>query len=82
LLPCEIVALFAGPSRGIRFNGVDGIGERQGWRDLDEQMNVIVHPADGVNENFVVLADACGVGPHSGLEFFWDEFGAAFGLWC
>jgi hypothetical protein len=47
----------------------DRLGERQGWRNLDEEMNVIVHSADGVNEYSVVLADTCDVCPHSGLEF-------------
>jgi len=41
-------------------------------------MNVIVHPAHGMNENFVVLADAGDISPQARLEIFGDEFGAVF----
>jgi len=39
-------------------------------------MNVIFGPADGVNENAVLLADACKVRPKQGLMKFTDELAA------
>lgn len=80
LLPCEWKAFLVCPSGGIRFDGVDGFGERQSGQDFDEEMNVIVHATDGVDENFVVLADAGRVGPEARLKIFRDEFGAVFGV--
>jgi len=79
LLPCEFMALLVGPLRGIRFDGENRLGKRQRWRDLDEEMNVIVHAADRTNENPVVFANAGDIGPHSWLEILRDEFGAVFG---
>src|SRR5271155_3542280 len=79
LLPCEGKAFFSCPPRGIRFHGVDGFGEREGRRDLDEEMNVIVRSADGVDENSLFFADTGRVGPEARLKILRDELGAVFG---
>jgi hypothetical protein len=67
LLPREFIALLVRPPRRIRFDGEDRLRDRQRRRNLDEEMNMIVRPAHGMNENPVVFADACDVCPHSRL---------------
>ena len=39
-------------------------------------MNVIVRAADGLNVDFMILADARAVRPHLRLKFFRDKFAA------
>lgn len=79
MLPREFVTFVIGPSRGIRFDGEDRFGERQGWRKLDEEMNVVVYSTDGMQENPMVFADARDVGPHSGLKLFRNCFATMLG---
>jgi len=74
--PRESPALFVCPSREIRFDGEHRLGDRQRRRDLNQKMDVILRPAHGMNMDSVVLANAGGVGPHSRLKIFRDEFAA------
>jgi hypothetical protein len=48
LLPREMFTLFAGPSRRVRFNRKDRLGERQRRRKLEKKMNVVVRSSDRV----------------------------------
>jgi len=70
LLPRQFASLFVRPSRGIRFDREHRLGERQNRRNLDEEVNMIVRPAHGMNQDPVILANARDVGPQSRLEFF------------
>ena len=78
-LPGEFVVLGVGPARGIRFDGEDGLGEREGLRKLDQKMDVVVGAADAVGEDAVIFADAGDVGPEVGLKVMGDGFVAVFG---
>src|SRR5260370_38795946 len=64
LLPRELVPFFVRPSRRIRFDGGNCLGQRHDWRELDEEMSGILHTADGTNENPVLLATTRGVDPY------------------
>jgi len=79
LLPCEIMTLLIGPSGRVRFYGEDRLSYGQTWGNLDQEVDVIVHAANGVDNNFKVVADACGVGPEAWLKFGGDRFAAVFG---
>ena len=79
LLPCELVAFLVGPSRGIRFDGENRLGQCQDRWNLDEEMNVIFHSAHGMNKNSVFFANTCCVGPDARLKFLGDGFAAVFG---
>ena len=76
LLPREFAPLLVGPSRRIRFDRENRLGQRQRRRNLNQQVHVIVHPAHRVNDHSVVFADASRVGPQAGLKIFRDELAA------
>jgi hypothetical protein len=63
LLPCEPASLSGHPTRRICFDLIDCIGNGNGGRKLQQQMNVVFHSANGVHENVLVLANAGGVCP-------------------
>src|SRR5712692_5661223 len=42
-------------------------------------MNVVLHAANGMDENAEVFADACRIGPHFRLEFRRNGFAPVFG---
>jgi hypothetical protein len=79
LLPGEIVTLFVGPSGRVGFDGEDRLGDGQSRRNLDQEVDVVPHAADGVDKDFKVVANACGVGPEAGLKFGGDRLAAIFG---
>jgi hypothetical protein len=62
-LPGESAALFARPSGGIRLDGKDRLRQRHGRRNLEQEMDVVSRPADGVNQDAEVLADSAGICP-------------------
>ena len=78
-LPRKFVALGVGPAPGIGFDGEDSFGEREGLRELEQEMNVVGGPADGVGEDAVIFADSDDVGPEVGLKILRDGFAAVFG---
>jgi hypothetical protein len=61
LLPGESVALLAGPSGRVGFDGKDGLGHGQARRYLDQEVDVVLHPANGMDNDFEVVAGACTV---------------------
>jgi len=63
LLPCEPAGLSGHPSRRIYFNLIDRIGNHQGGWKLQQHMDVVFHPANGVYEDILMLANAGGVRP-------------------
>jgi hypothetical protein len=69
LLPRELMTSIVCPSRGIRFDGEQRLGQGHDGRELDEEMNVVLYAANGMNENPLVFANACRIGPQSRLEF-------------
>ena len=73
------MVLGVGPARGVRFDGEDGFGEREGLRKLDQKMDVVGGAADAVGEDAVIFADAGDVGPEVGLKVMRDGFAAVFG---
>lgn len=79
LLPGEFFELFMGPAGGIRFDCANGLCYGQNRRNPNEQVNVIVHATNRVDEQTVVLANSCGVGPQAGLEFLGKKFATVFG---
>lgn len=79
LLPGEFVTLLGGPSGGVGFDGEDHFGNGQARRNLDEEVDVVLHAANGVDEDFKVVANACGVRPKAGLKFGGDRLAAIFG---
>jgi hypothetical protein len=78
-LPCEFVALGVGPAGGIRFDCQDGFGQGEGWRKLEQEMDVVGGAADGVREDSVIFADAGDVGPEVWLKILRNGFAAVFG---
>ena len=73
------MVLGVGPARGIRFDGEDGLGERESLRKLDQEMDVVVGAADAAGEDAVIFAGAGDVGPEVGLKVMGDGFAAVFG---
>src|SRR5216683_4575530 len=79
LLPRELVPFFARPSRRIRFDGGNCLGQSHDWWELDQEMSVILHTADGMDENPVLLANARGVGPYLRLKIRGNGFAPILG---
>jgi hypothetical protein len=46
---------------------------------LHEDMNVVIHAANCMNEDFSLLANGRDVGPQSLLHFFGDRLAPVFG---
>lgn len=63
LLPGEIVTFLVGPSGGIGFDGEDGFGNGQARRNLDQEVDVVLHAANGLDKNFEIVADWCATRP-------------------
>jgi hypothetical protein len=79
LLPRESVAFPVCPSRRIRFDGENPFGHGQTGRNLDEEMNVVLSAAYGMNEDLDFLANACHLSPEARLKFWGDGLVAIFG---
>lgn len=58
LLPREFAILFVRPSRRIRFDGENCLGQRQSGRDLDKKMNVVLNAAYRMNVDVEFFANA------------------------
>ncbi len=63
LLPREPAGLAGHPPRRVCFDLIDRIGNGNGGGKLQQQMNVVFHPANGMHEDVLVLANASGVRP-------------------
>ena len=70
LLPGEFATLFVGPTRRIRFDGENRLGDGQSGRYLNEKMNMDFDAADGIDVDFEFFADTCHVRPE--LRLKWD----------
>jgi hypothetical protein len=63
LLPSEAPDFAGHPPRRIRFYVPNCIGNHERWWKLQQQVNVVFHPTDGMDKNILVLANAGGVSP-------------------
>src|SRR6185312_2301967 len=53
-------------------------GESDGWRELDQHVEMVVHAADLVDKNFLLVANAGEIGPRPCLLFFGNQLEAVF----
>ena len=77
LLPGEPANLAGHPPRRVRLYFLDCIGNHEGGWKLQQQMNVVFHPSDGVDEDALVPANAGGIRPSAVLSFASGQFSAA-----
>jgi hypothetical protein len=69
-LPGEAASVFVHPFGRVRFEKLNGLGQRNGWRQVKKNMRVIRHAVDGDRGHFLIAADACQVGPEFRLDIF------------
>jgi hypothetical protein len=74
LLPRKLETFVVRPPRRIRFDGVNCFRHRQSWWNLDQEMNVILHPANRMNLNSELSADSRHIRPHPRLPFLRNRF--------
>ena len=78
-LPGEPADLVGHPAGRVRFDGLDGVGNHHGGRKLQQHMNVVFHPADGMDEDALMPANARRVRPQAVFHFDRNDFAAVFG---
>jgi len=78
LLPGELVPFVVRPSSRIRFDGGNRLGQSHDWWELDEEMSVILHTANGMNENPVLFANTRRVSPYLRLKIRGNGFAPIF----
>jgi|SRR5229473_175207 len=62
-LPFELLTSLACPSRRVRFNSHNRLCQSHRWRNLNQQMDVVIHTADSVSKDPEVLANPRCIGP-------------------
>ena len=70
ILPRKAASMFVHPFRRIRFEKPNGIGQRNGWRQVKKKMRVVRHPVDGDCGHLLIAADASQIGPEFRLDIF------------
>ena len=78
-LPGKFRAVLSHPPGGVRFDGVDGFGERGVGGNLNQEVEVIGSATDGMAEDFLVTADADDVVPEARAKRRGYGWGAIFG---
>ena len=78
-LPTKFRTLLTDPSRGIRFDESNSLGQSKIRGNLNEEVEVIGRTADGLAENFFLAADAVNVVPEVWPQRRSDERSAVFG---
>lgn len=72
-LPRKFSAELICPFRRICLDRSHRLSQRQDWRHLNQQMNVVLHSTNGVDEDLFVFADASDIRPHSWLKLFFYQ---------
>jgi hypothetical protein len=52
---------------------LNGLGQRNGWRQVKKNMRLVRHAVDGDRSNFLIAANACQIRPEFRLDIFGDR---------
>ena len=72
LLPGEAASMFVHPFGRVGFEKLNGLGQRNRWRQMKKNMRVVRHAVDGDWSHFLVAADACQLRPEFRLGILGD----------
>src|SRR6185312_10853179 len=78
-LPGKFADLVGHPSRRICLDGLDGLGNCNGRGELQEQMNMVLYSADGMNKYLLVFANSGGVRPEPFFHIRRNDLTSLFG---
>lgn len=67
-LPGEPASVFVHPFGRVRFKKLNGLGQRNGWRQVKQKMRVVRHAVDSNWSHSLVVADASQIRPEFRLN--------------
>jgi hypothetical protein len=68
----EAASMLVHPFGRVRFEKLNGLGQRNSWRKVKKNMRVVRHAVDSNRGHFLVAADASQIGPEFRLDIFGD----------